>query len=153
MLQVRKSTMTRLVAVAFTCLGLAIADPSHAADISGVWLTDTADAHIRMTKCGATMCGTIIWLKEPKDPRTGKVATDEHNHDPTKRSRPLLGIQIALAFRPSPEDPGKYVGQFYNADDGSTYAGSISQQSADALRVEGCLLMFCQAQIWTRVKH
>jgi uncharacterized protein (DUF2147 family) len=145
--------MARLVAVAFTLLGLAIVGPSHAADISGVWLTNTADAQIRMAKCGAHMCGTIIWLKEPKDPRTGKMPTDEHNHDPAKRSRPLLGIQVALDFRPSPQDPGKYVGQFYNADDGSTYEGSISQQSADALRVEGCLLMFCQAQIWTRVKH
>jgi len=69
------------------------------------------------------------------------------------RSRPLLGIQVALDFRPSPEDPARYVGHFYNADDGSTYAGSISPHGADALRVEGCLLMFCQAQIWTRVKH
>jgi uncharacterized protein (DUF2147 family) len=153
MLQARDGTMARLVAVAFTLLGLAIAGPAHAADISGVWLTDTADAHIRVAKCGANMCGTIIWLKEPKDPRTGKMATDEHNHDPAKRSRPLLGIQVALDFHPSSEDPAKYVGRFYNADDGSTYAGSISQQGADALRVEGCLLMFCQAQIWTRVKH
>ena len=143
--------MTRFVAVAFAFLGLA--GPSHAADISGLWLTDTADAHIRMAKCGANMCGTIIWLKEPKDPQTGKVLTDVHNHDPAKRSRPLLGIQIAIDFHPLPEDPATFVGQFYNADDGNTYRGSISQPNPDALRVEGCLLMFCQAQIWTRVKH
>jgi uncharacterized protein (DUF2147 family) len=143
--------MTRFVAVALALLGLA--RPSHAADISGVWLTDTADAHVRMAKCGANICGTIIWLKEPKDPQTGKVLADAHNSDPAKRSRPLLGIQIALDFHPSPQDPGKFVGQFYNADDGSTYTGSITQPSADALRVEGCLLVFCQAQTWTRVKH
>jgi uncharacterized protein (DUF2147 family) len=143
--------MTRFVAVAFAILGLA--GPSHAADISGVWLTDTADAHVRMAKCGPNLCGTLIWLKEPKDPQTGKVLTDAHNSDPAKRSRPLLGLAIALDFHPSPEDPGKFVGQFYNADDGNTYRGSISQPNADALRVEGCLLVFCQAQIWTRVKH
>jgi len=59
--------MARLVAVAFTLLGLAIAGPTHAADISGVWLTDTADAHIRLAKCGANMCGTIIWLNTAVD--------------------------------------------------------------------------------------
>ncbi len=145
--------MTRYAALAFFFFGLAIAGPSHAADISGVWLTDTADAHIRMAKCGANICGTIIWLKEPKDPKTGRAPTDEHNRDPAKRSRPLLGIQIALDFHSSPQDPGTFVGQFYNADDGSTYTGSITQPSANELRVEGCLLMFCQSQIWTRVKR
>jgi uncharacterized protein (DUF2147 family) len=106
-----------------------------------------------MAKCGANICGTIIWLKEPKDPKTGKAPTDEHNRDPAKRARPLLGIQIALDFHASPQDPATLVGQFYNADDGSTYTGSITQPNANELRVEGCLLMFCQAQTWTRVKR
>ncbi|HEY2137547.1 MAG TPA: DUF2147 domain-containing protein [Xanthobacteraceae bacterium] len=118
-----------------------------------MWLTDTADAHIRMAKCGANMCGTIVWLKDPRDPKTGKVQTDEHNRDPGRRTRPLLGIQIALDFHPSPQDPGKFVGQFYNADDGNLYSGNISEPSPNELRVEGCLLAFCQAQTWTRVKR
>ncbi len=33
------------------------------------------------------------------------------------------------------------------------YSGSMVAADADTLRVEGCLLMFCQTQIWTRVKR
>jgi uncharacterized protein (DUF2147 family) len=139
--------MTRFVAVAFVLLGLAIARPAHAADISGVWLTNTADAQIRMAKCGAGMCGTIVWMKDQS------TTTDVHNPDPGKRSRPLLGLMIALDFRPSARDPDKLVGRFYNAEDGNTYTGSINPGGPNELRVEGCLAIFCQSQTWTRVKR
>jgi uncharacterized protein (DUF2147 family) len=145
--------MTRYAAVAVAILGLALARPSHAADISGVWLTNTGDAHIRIAKCGANMCGTIVWLKDPKDPATGRPLTDSKNPDPARRSRPLLGIQIALSFHASPENPDKFIGHFYNAEDGNTYTGSMMAPNADALNVEGCLAVFCQTQVWTRVKR
>jgi uncharacterized protein (DUF2147 family) len=154
--------MTRLVALAVAALCLAVAHPAHAADISGVWLTDTADAHIRMAKCstaasgvasGVAMCGTIIWLKQPIDPRTGQPLTDSKNPDPARRGQPMIGTVIALNFVPSREDPNKYVGHFYNADDGNTYEGHITLPSPDALNVTGCLLFICQTQTWTRVKR
>ena len=145
--------MRRFVAVAVAILGLALARPSHAADISGVWLTNTGDAHIRIAKCGGNMCGTIIWLRDPKDPATGRPLTDSKNPDPARRARPLLGIQIALGFHASPQNPEKFVGHFYNAEDGNTYTGSMMAPNADALNVEGCLAVFCQTQVWTRVKR
>jgi uncharacterized protein (DUF2147 family) len=134
-------------------MSLPTANAARATDISGLWLTDTGDAHIRMAKCGAGMCGTIVWLKEPKDPATGKPPTDEHNHDPAKRSRPILGLPIALDFRPSATDPGRFEGHFYNADDGNTYQGNITMPNANELHVQGCLAVFCQTQVWTRVKR
>ena len=145
--------MTRYLAVAFAALGLAIVRPAQAADISGVWLTDSADAQVRMARCGASMCGTIIWLRQPIDSRTGQPLTDSKNPDPARRSRPMIGTQIAVDFRPSAQDPNKYIGSFYNAEDGNTYTGSITQPSADSLHVTGCLLVFCQTQTWTRVKR
>jgi uncharacterized protein (DUF2147 family) len=144
--------MTRFVALAVAALGVALPGQSaHAADITGVWLTDTADAHIRMAKCGGDMCGTIVWLKTPNDPRTGQPLTDSKNPDPSKRGRPMIGTMIAVSFRQSAGEPNKYIGEFYNADDGHMYNGSIFQPSADELKVTGCLLMFCQTQSWTRV--
>ena len=140
----------RLVAVAVVALTVAVARPAQAADLSGVWLTDTADANIRMAKCGADMCGTIIWLKQPNDPH-GQPLTDAKNPDPAKRSHPMIGTVIAIGFRPASEDPNKYVGRFYNAQDGQTYNGSITEPSADELKVTGCLLIFCQTSTWTRV--
>jgi uncharacterized protein (DUF2147 family) len=147
--------MTRFVAVACLAagLGLALAPPSHAADISGVWLTNTGDAHIRMARCGAAMCGTIIWLRNPNDPDTGRPVTDSKNPDPSRRSRPLLGTPVAVSFHPAPGNPDKYVGHFYNAEDGHTYEGSITAPNGNELRVEGCLLVFCQTQTWTRVRR
>ena len=140
--------MTRFVALAVAALGLA--HPAHAADITGVWLTDTADAQIRMARCGADMCGTIVWLKQPNDPRTGQPLTDAKNPDPSRRGRPMIGTMIAVSFRQSAGE-SKYIGRFYNADDGNTYNGSIVQSGPDELKVTGCLLMFCQTQSWTRV--
>ncbi len=142
--------MTRFVAVAVAALGLSAVAPARAADISGVWLTNTADAQIRMAKCGANMCGTIIWLKQPKD-ANGMPLTDAKNPDPAKRSRPMIGTMIALDFHPDFDNSERFVGQFYNADDGQTYNGSIAARGPDELAVTGCLLIFCQTQTWTRV--
>jgi uncharacterized protein (DUF2147 family) len=145
--------MTRLAPLALALAALALARPAAAADISGVWLTNTGDAQIRMARCGAAMCGTIVWLKEPKDPATGKPHVDAKNPDPAKRSHPLLGTVVAIGFRPSEDGGAKYVGSFYDADDGHTYRGSIAPAGDNELRVEGCLLMFCQTQTWTRVRR
>jgi len=144
--------MTRLASLALVLAGLALGGPARAADISGTWLTNTGDAHIRIARCGANMCGTIVWLKDPKD-ASGRPVTDEKNPDPAKRSRPLIGVEVALGFHTAPDNPEKYVGTFYNAEDGHMYSGSIAAADADTLRVEGCLLMFCQTQMWTRVKR
>jgi uncharacterized protein (DUF2147 family) len=142
--------MTRIALIASLTIILAMTGPSPAADISGVWLTNTGDAHIRMAKCGAAMCGNIVWMRDAK---AGATATDVHNPDPSKRSRPLLGLMIALDFRQSAGDPDKFIGHFYNAEDGNTYSGSIGPAGPNALNVEGCLAIFCQSQIWTRVKR
>ena len=47
--------------------------------------------------------------------------------------------------------PGKWSGQIYNADDGSTYASSVSLAGPDTLRVEGCVGALCGGETWTRV--
>jgi uncharacterized protein (DUF2147 family) len=144
--------MTRFAFIVVVLAGLA--GPAFAEDITGVWLNSSGDAHIRIAKCGGEhLCGTIIWLKQPTDPATGRPVTDNKNPDAAKRSRPLLGIEVAIGFAPSRDEPGKYVGSFYNAEDGGTYRGSMMPQNADNLRVEGCLLVFCQTQTWTRVSH
>ncbi len=141
------------LAIAFTLAALGpVADPARAAEVSGLWLTDTADAHIRMARCGPNVCGTIVWLKEPNDP-SGMPLLDAKNPDPAKRGRPLLGTMIAIDFHPADDDPERLVGSFYNADDGQTYRGSIVARPSDTLAVTGCLLIFCETQIWTRVKR
>jgi uncharacterized protein (DUF2147 family) len=138
-----------LIAVAL--LALAGSDGAFAADPTGVWLTQTGTSRIRVADCGGALCGTIIWLKEPNDPDTGKPKTDKNNSDASKRSRPLLGVQIVLGMKPSGAD--KWTGQVYNAEDGKTYSGNLTFSGGNSLQLQGCALggMLCKGQTWTKV--
>lgn len=132
-------------------LALAGPEAALAADPTGTWLTQTGTSRIRIADCGGALCGTIIWLKEPNDPDTGKPKTDKNNSDASKRSRPLLGVQIVLGMKPSGTD--KWAGQVYNAEDGKTYSGNLTMTGAGALTLQGCALggLVCKGQNWTRV--
>lgn len=117
----------------------------------GTWLTQDGDAHVQITECSGGLCGHIVWLKEPNDPASGKPMTDKNNVDAAKRSRPLVGVPILLGMRA--EQPGRWSGQIYNADDGRIYNGSAMLLRPSELKVEGCVLAFCDAETWTpRVK-
>ena len=133
-----------------TVLAGASAMPALAADPIGNWLTEGSEATIRITNCGAELCGNIVALKEPIDPATGRPKTDKNNPDASKRNRPMVGVTIVLGMEP--DGPDKWTGQVYNAEDGRTYSGNITMQNARSLKLEGCVLggLICKGQVWTR---
>ena len=135
----------------FALFALASSDGALAAEPTGTWLTQTGGSRIRLADCGGALCGTIIWLKEPNDPDTGKPKTDKNNSDAAKRSRPLLGVQIVLGMKPAGD--GKWTGQVYNAEDGKTYSGNLSYSGGNSLQLQGCALggLVCKSQTWTKV--
>jgi uncharacterized protein (DUF2147 family) len=120
-------------------------------DPSGVWLTRSGDARVRVTKCGGGICGVIVWLRDPIDSATGKPAADSKNPNPALARRPMIGLPLFSAMRPS--GPGKWSGQIYNADDGSMYVSHITLPASDSLRVEGCVGALCGGETWTRVRR
>jgi uncharacterized protein (DUF2147 family) len=122
-----------------------------AADPAGNWLTQGGSATVHIAKCGAAICGTIVKLKDPNDPSTGKPKTDKHNADAGKRNRPIVGIQIVLGMKPS-GTANKWSGQVYNAEDGKTYSGNLTLQDANTIKLEGCIMggLICKAQTWKR---
>ena len=61
------------------------------------------------------------------------------------------GLPLFTGMRPS--GPNKWSGQIYNADDGGTYASSVSMAGSDSLRVEGCVGALCGGETWTRFGH
>jgi uncharacterized protein (DUF2147 family) len=124
---------------------------ARAADPAGNWLTEAGSATVKIASCGAELCGTIVALKEPNDPATGRPKTDKNNPDTAKRSRPLVGVQIVLGMKPS-GTANKWSGQVYNAEDGKTYSGSITLQNDHTLKLEGCVFggLICKGQTWTR---
>ena len=116
---------------------------------TGVWLTQAGDARVKVSKCGGGICGVIVDLKEPIDPATGKPQVDDKNPNPTLKKRPMIGLPLFSGMQPS--GPGKWSGQIYNADDGSSYASSVSVAGPNALKVEGCVGALCGGENWTRV--
>lgn len=119
------------------------------ADPSGTWLTEDGRARVRLERCGPKqeqICGYVVWMKVSADAK-GQPLTDRNNPDLAKRLRPLLGHQLILGLRPNSE--GHYDGQIYNAENGKSYDVSLWRETADTLKVRGCMLaLFCATQTW-----
>jgi uncharacterized protein (DUF2147 family) len=137
---------------AIAVLAIFAAVPTFAADPTGIWLNPKGNLRVRVAPCGAPMCGTIVWMKEPNDPTTGEAKTDRNNPDPAKRTRPLVGVDMLLGMKPS-ETPGHWAGQVYAPGSGKTYDANMSLESVNVLKIEGCMVggLFCRAQTLTRV--
>src|SRR5207237_6319233 len=125
-----------------------IAAAQTAGDPTGIWLTQNGDARVRVSRCGGGICGVVVWLKDPNDPATGKPQVDDKNPNPALARRPMIGLPLFNGMRAT--GPGKWSGQIYNADDGSTYASNVSVTGPDTLRVEGCVGALCGGENWTR---
>jgi uncharacterized protein (DUF2147 family) len=114
----------------------------------GIWLTQAGDAKIRVSRCGAGICGVVVWLREPIDPATGKAQIDDKNPNPALAKRPIIGLSLFSAMRPV--GPNQWSGKIYNADDGKIYASKVSVAGPATLKVEGCVGAFCGGEEWTR---
>jgi uncharacterized protein (DUF2147 family) len=143
-------TAVALCISAATLLSVSSSRTASAADAFGTWLTGDKGGQVRIVNCGGALCGNLVWLKEPNDPATGRPKTDKHNADASKQSRPLLGVPVVLAMKPSGH--GQWSGEVYNAEDGKTYSGSFTLTGPDTADLKGCVLsILCKSQTWTRV--
>ncbi len=118
--------------------------PAQAAANSplGEWAVENGQAHIRIASCATGLWGVISWT-------SGPAGTDEHNPDPAKRSRSMLGVPILINMQPG---KNQWSGSVYNAEDGETYNSNISLTAPDRLRIEGCVFggLICGGETWTR---
>src|ERR1700684_4025742 len=124
-----------LSTIVLSTIALAPSGPARAADALGTWYTADKDSEVRISNCGGALCGALVWLKEPIDPATGRPKTDKNNADPSKQSRPLLGIGIVLGMKPS-GTPDQWSGDVYNASDGKTYSGSFTMTGPETAAVK-----------------
>ncbi|HEX7562041.1 MAG TPA: DUF2147 domain-containing protein [Bradyrhizobium sp.] len=129
-------------------LGASPASAQAGGQVTGVWLTQAGDARVRVSKCGGGICGVIVWLRVPIDPATRKPQIDDKNPNPALARRPMIGLRLFTGMRPV--GPNKWSGQIYDADDGKTYASSVSVAGPDSLRVEGCVGALCGGETWSR---
>ena len=128
---------------------------AHAADaVLGKWLTKGGKSHVEITNCGASLCGKIVWLKEPND-KAGKPKVDIRNKNTKLRSRPLMGLSLIKGFEKADDKGAHWTGgTIYNASDGKIYKCYIQLQSDGRLKVRGyvAIKLFGKTQYWTRVK-
>lgn len=127
--------------------------PSHAIaaganNPNGIWLTEAGDAKIRVSRCGGGICGTVVWLKEPIDPATGKLQVDDKNENPALHHRRIVGLSLFIGMKTVA--PNKWSGRIYNADDGKTYDSNVTLQEPGKLEVQGCVGILCGSETWSR---
>ena len=77
------------VAMALAALTAPVAG-ALAAEPTGVWTAAEGKSRVKISKCGANLCGSVVWLREPND-ETGKPKLDIHNADAGARGRPIIG--------------------------------------------------------------
>ncbi|MCV9940636.1 DUF2147 domain-containing protein [Boseaceae bacterium BT-24-1] len=117
-------------------------------DPFGTWLTQDGEAKVHLSRCGTRLCGAVVWLKQPIDSATGRLRADVKNPDSSLKERSVVGLQFLIDMRPSALNA--WSGRIYNADDGKSYTGTITQLDATRLEVRGCAGLLCETQIWTQ---
>src|SRR5476649_1733996 len=81
-------------------------------DPSGIWMTQAGDAKVRVSKCGAQICGVVIWLRDPINPANGMPVVDDKNPNPALAKRPMIGLPLFTDMRIS--GPNRWSGHIYN---------------------------------------
>jgi uncharacterized protein (DUF2147 family) len=119
-------------AAAIALLGTAAsADP-----VEGTWKTEVDDgayAHIAMTTCGATICGTIAKAFDASGPIASK------------------NVGKQLVWDMVPGGNGNYgSGKIWQPSTGKVFKSKMSL-NGNTLNVSGCVGPFCKKQKWTRV--
>jgi uncharacterized protein (DUF2147 family) len=132
--------------------GVVGADAAGEYDPSGVWLTQAGDARVQVKHCGgSSICGHVVWLRDPIDRATGRPQTDDKNENPSLRSRRIVGITLFSNMQAVAAN--KWSGTIYNADDGRSYASTVTLRSPATLEVQGCVGVFCGSETWTRANR
>jgi uncharacterized protein (DUF2147 family) len=152
-------TPRRRVARAALVLLLWIA-PAHAwAQMAAVgqWLTADGEARVDTFDCQGTLCGRIVWLKQPVD-ESGRVRRDTANEDAELRIRPILGLPLLTGFTPDGDDRWS-DGVVYVPEDGRAYRAELILADANTLLVRrflwqawlGWIPGLSRTERWTRV--
>lgn len=125
------------------------AAPALAADpVEGDWVVEGGSAKVRIGPCAGRperMCGLIVSFRNPAD----AAGRDTNNPNAALRTRPLMGLPLIRDFKPAA--PGRWTGgKIYDPGEGKTYDSKMRVNPNGTLKVDGCILVVCIAQIWKR---
>ena len=142
--------------------GVLLTSVAQAADVYGVWLTESKSAQVEVYKCPDAArgpgCGRVVRLMDPKGPDGKPVkpedAVDHRNPDPGLRTRKTLQMVFLYDFKPTSTPNSFEEGAIYSAEDGKTYKANLSLQADGTLRLRGYVgaPILGKTQVWTRVR-
>ncbi|MDG1067798.1 MAG: DUF2147 domain-containing protein [Sulfitobacter sp.] len=126
--------MRLILTAAFAALsfaGAAMADPAE-----GTWKTqvdDGAYAYVKVSACGAALCGTI-----------SRTFNDTGEYKSKNLGKKLVWDMV-------PAGGGAYKsGKVWQPSTGKTYSSKMAL-SGNTLKVSGCVGPICKKQTWSRV--
>jgi uncharacterized protein (DUF2147 family) len=90
-------------------------------DISGIWVNNDKDAHIKIFSSYGKFYGQVVWMKCPNDSATGKPQLDKFNKDPKLKSRPVMNMIVLSDLEFDSENQEWNNGKIYNPKTGSYY--------------------------------
>jgi len=144
--------MTRSLAMLALAAGLAAgAAPARADGVEGVWLTEKGKVAVELFRCGAELCGRIVWLARPRWSE-GTLKRDERNPDPALRDRPWCGIEVISGLRRDGGGDDWEDGSFYYPKDGKSFDLALRPNGDGTLKVWAYLgvKLLGKTEIWTR---
>lgn len=128
-----------------------LAGASSSEGLTGLWLTQDRDGHVRIEPCDDGLCGSIVWMEDPLD-ETGTQRRDVKNPDRSLRDRPVQGMTI-LRIGDEPDAKGVLRGgQIYDPKTGRTYRCTLRSAGSGVLKVRGYLgiSLIGRTTRWTR---
>jgi uncharacterized protein (DUF2147 family) len=139
------------VLLATATAAMATTEPDH---VIGRWMTQGGEGVIAIAPCGSSICGRIDWMQTP--PAVRSALRDNHNPDPSRRARPICGLQIIYGFKHDEADPDRWEqGSIYDPQSGHTFQAQITLEDSDHLRLRGYIgiPLLGASQVWTRVSQ
>lgn len=123
-----KSLLLTSLAAAF----IVFAAAANAAEPYGTWERPSTGTHLQFYACGAKLCAKVAAVKDEK--RKSEVGT------------------VIIKGMTKTAD-NKWEGDLLNLDDGKTYSGVATLESASALNLKGCVMgILCKGETWKKVK-
>lgn len=119
------------------------AQSSPADRILGAWSTPKQESTVQIVKCGDAYCGSIQSMKTPTN--------DEHNADPSLRSRPLVGAQIMTGFQYAGSNTWN-GGALYAPRGGKNISPDIVLTTPDSLDIKIKKGLMSKSVTWKREK-
>jgi len=123
-----KLLQSTLVAAATISATVLMSQFAYAASPNGNWYRPKTGATIKVFNCGGGIGMRVIKSKTPK--KVGKTI--------------MCGAKKSGA--------NKWQGNILNLDDGKTYTGKVTLNSANSLSLAGCVLggLICKSDTWSR---